>query len=279
MYLAPSLDEFKCTVDRSFSKVLTWLHANRLSLSVPKTYYQLYAPNHHGVDLQIKAGDLFIKRACTVKYLGILIDEDMKFRSHIIKLSSTVSRNVGIISRARYLLNKELATLLYNALVLPCLNYCLVVWGSNYNSNLQSLVIAQKRAIRVVAGAGRLSHTSPIFRELKILKLQDLLKYHLLLILHDCLFGHLPSIMSNKLFFLIEPVQPDETSILARQYNQKTDQSHRTIAIIIIVYSRSFAKRLEYGTTLWPQKWQTSRISLAARLSLRNVSLIFTYEY
>ena len=133
-----------------------------------------------------------------MKYLGILIDDDMKFRSHISKLTSTVSRHVGIISRARYILNKDLNLLLYNALVLPYLSYCLVIWGSNYESNIQPIITVQKRAIRLVAGAGRLSHTSPLFRELKILKLPDLLKYHVILILHDSLCGNLPLIISSK---------------------------------------------------------------------------------
>ena len=131
----------------------------------------------------------------------------MKFRSHINKLTSTVSRHVGIISRARYILNKELNILLYNALVLPYLSYCLVIWGSNYESNIQPIITVQKRAIRLVAGTGRLSHTSPLFRELKILKLHDLLKYHLILVLHDSLCGNLPLLISSK-FALFDRNRP-----------------------------------------------------------------------
>ena len=155
-------------------------------------------PYEPGGDLHIKVGGQYIKRARTVKYLGMLIDEDMKFRSHIGKVASTISRHIGIISRARHVLDTSLHILLYNALVLPYITYCLVIWGSNYESNLQPIITAQKRAIRLVGGAGRLAHTSPLFCELKILKLVDLLKYQLILILHEKLYGYLPHVIASK---------------------------------------------------------------------------------
>ena len=73
-----------------------------------------------------------------------------------------------------------------------------MIWGSNYQSNLQPIITAQKRAIRLVAGTERLSHTSPLFRELKLLKLPDLLKYNLILVLHASLYGFLPPCIGNK---------------------------------------------------------------------------------
>ena len=56
-----------------------------------------------------------------------------------------------------------------------------------------------KRAIRLVAGTGRLSRISPVFCELEILKTPDLLKYHVIrFVLHDILWGNLPLIISSK---------------------------------------------------------------------------------
>ena len=56
----------------------------------------------------------------------------------------------------------------------------------------------QKRAVRLIAGVGRMSHTSPLFRELKILKICDLLHYQYLITLHNYLFGNLPLSIANK---------------------------------------------------------------------------------
>ena len=198
LYSASSLSELQLAVSRSFPKVSMWLHANRLSLATSKTFYQLYSPGGREVtDLSIPVNGVNIKRATTVKYLGILVDEDLKFKSHISKVSTVICRNIGIISRAKFLLTKKLLILLYNSLVLPYLNYCLVIWGSNFETNLHPIIVAQKRAIRLIAGVGRTAHTSPLFRELRLLKLTDLLNKQLLLILHDWLLGGLPNVVSS----------------------------------------------------------------------------------
>ena len=198
LYSASNVNELQRIVSESFPKITEWLHANRLSLSISKTYYQVYSAQSPCDDLVIPVNSTCLKRAQTVKYLGVLVDENLRFKSHIGKVSGIVSRNLGIISRARYLLGRKQLLLLYNALILPYLTYCLVIWGSNYQSTLQPVILLQKRAIRLIAGAGRISHTSPLFRELKVLKVADLLSFQLLLVLHDFLRGQLPQPMAVK---------------------------------------------------------------------------------
>ena len=211
LYSAPNINEIQSIISMSFPRVAEWLHANRLSLSISKTYYQVYSHESISNNLAITVNETYVKRALTIKYLGVLIDEDLKFKSHIAKVSSTISRNLGIISRARYLLEKKQLILLYNALILPYITYCLVIWGSNYESTLQPIIILQKRAIRLIAGAGRISHTSPLFRELRILKVVDLLHHQLLLILHDFLMGQLPHPIAKR-FSIYRPTRNTRTS-------------------------------------------------------------------
>ena len=206
LYSAPSMSDLQAIVSVSFPRVTEWLHANRLSLSTSKTYYQVYSPQTPSNDLVIPVNQTYLKRAQTVKYLGVLVDEDLKFKSHISKVSGLVSRNLGIISRARYLLDKKQLLLLYNALILPYFTYCLVIWGSNYESTLQPVILLQKRAIRLISGVGRIAHTTPLFREMKVLKVVDLLRYQLLLILHDFLLGQLPQPIATR-FSIYQPVR------------------------------------------------------------------------
>ena len=53
---------------------------------------------------------------------------------------------------------------------MPHLNYGLLLWGPH----LGRLVTLQKKAIRVVSLSDYLSHTDPIFKELKLLTLEDM---------------------------------------------------------------------------------------------------------
>lgn len=193
LYSAENSMSLQSMIVQSLSKVARWLHANRLSLAIPKTFYQLYSCHDPEKDMQISIGHSVLKRAKTVKYLGVLIDEDLKFKSHVNKVSGLCSRNIGVVCRSKHLLTKKLLVLLYNALILPHLTYCCVIWGCNYDSVIKPVITAQKRAIRIISGVGPREHTSPLFKEIGTLKFTDLVRYHTLLIIHDYLFQHLPN--------------------------------------------------------------------------------------
>ena len=69
---------------------------------------------------------------------------------------------------------------LYNALVVPHLNYGLKLWGIHMQTETgakqHAAFLIQKRAIRVITRNKFFSHTSPIFKENKLLKLPDMYK-------------------------------------------------------------------------------------------------------
>ena len=54
-----------------------------------------------------------------------------------------------------------------------------MIWASTFPSNLERLVILQKRAVRVINKSAFLDHTSPIFRNLQLLKFHDIRKLQL----------------------------------------------------------------------------------------------------
>ena len=121
--------ELQTNVDNILPTISKWFCANRLSLNTSKTNYQLYSRNNIK-DLNILLNGTKIWRQKTIKYLGVLVDENLKWESHICKVASVISRNLGIMGRAKFFLSSRELLLLYNTLILPHLNYCAVVWGS-----------------------------------------------------------------------------------------------------------------------------------------------------
>ena len=58
---------------------------------------------------------------------------------------------IKIIYRSSFSLFQSALHMLYYALVYPYHQYCITVWGSTYLTNLNSLVMLQKRVIRIIA--------------------------------------------------------------------------------------------------------------------------------
>ena len=87
---------------------------------------------------------------------------------------------------------------LYNSFIYPYYTYCNHVWGSACMTTLNSLVLLQKRIIRIITVSKRLSHTDPLFRELGLLKLQDVNKFMIGKFMFRWYHNDLPNIFYDK---------------------------------------------------------------------------------
>ena len=59
-------------------------------------------------------------------------------------------------------------------MILPYLYFCNLACGDTYKANLQRIVILKKLALRIVNNSTYDANTSPIFKELKLLKFHDI---------------------------------------------------------------------------------------------------------
>ena len=107
-------------------------------------------------------------------FLGVILDEHLTWKSHISHIARKISKSVGSIYKSSFCLSVSSLHLLYYALVYPYLNYCILVWGSTYPTNLNRLVLLQKRVIRIISREVYDAHTDPLFKKLRMLKLNDI---------------------------------------------------------------------------------------------------------
>ena len=104
-----------------------------------------------------------------VSFLGVILDTNLTWKSHISHVSRKMSKSIGIIKKAGFCLPTRSLISLYYTLVYPYMQYCILVWGSTYPSNLNRIALLQKRMIRIVYKTSYDAHTYPIFKELEIL--------------------------------------------------------------------------------------------------------------
>ena len=97
-----------------------------------------------------------IRRVEGARFLGIWVDEGLKWTGQIERVRTKVGQLVGVLGRASAVLGGRSILSLYNGLVLPHLQYCLMVWGDfreGRNVTLGgSLLRHQKRIVGMVAG-------------------------------------------------------------------------------------------------------------------------------
>ena len=95
--------------------------------------------------------DFRVTQVATAKSLGVTIDDNLDWGSHMEKIIKKVSSGIGAIKRVRYLVPQATLQLIYQALIHPHFNYCNTVWAGNCGITLRNkLQKLQNRAARVL---------------------------------------------------------------------------------------------------------------------------------
>ena len=126
------------------------------------------------------------------KFLGVYIDNKLKWSQHIDMIKSKLSILTGIIYAIHSYLNSSCFRLIYFTLVYPHLTYCSAIWGGAYSTYIDNLFLAQKKLLRVMYGKGRYDHTSSIFKDNRFFKLTDIINLHTNCFVHKAL--HYPTL-------------------------------------------------------------------------------------
>ena len=114
------------------------------------------------VNFPLVMENTIVKQAVETKFLGIIIDQRLSWKSHLSFASKKISKTVGIIAKARYYLSSKLLLTLYFSLVYPYLTYRNVAWSSTYCSNLNCIHLLQKRNVRLISNAHLAREYRPI---------------------------------------------------------------------------------------------------------------------
>ena len=129
--------------------------------------------------------------------MGVLIDSKLSWKSHIREISKKIFCSVRILAKMRHYANINVLTKLYYAIIYPFLIYGLLAWGGMYPTTSKSIVILQKKAVRIITSSKHDAHTSVLFHQLSILKQSDLVSMHTALFMFDFYNNTIPSSFSN----------------------------------------------------------------------------------
>ena len=104
----------------------------------------------------------------------MILDENLTWKHHIANVARKISKSIGVIYKSSFCLPVTSLRTLYYSLVYPYLVYCASVWASTYPTNLNHLVLLQKKIIQIISKMPFDAHTDPIFKSLQIMKLSEI---------------------------------------------------------------------------------------------------------
>ena len=178
-YSSANLTQAIAVVNEELCKLSLWFNCNRLSLNLKKTYSMLFTNKCVNMNFDIYLNKTIIKQVNSIKFLGVIIDENITWKIHCDKVHTSTSRVLGILRKLKYILPEKTLFSIYNTLSLPHLQYGILAWGNTCQTYLNKLLIVQKKTLRVINNTSYRAHAAPLFIKNNTLTVFDLYQYHL----------------------------------------------------------------------------------------------------
>ena len=193
LYADKNLRELEIKVNTELSKIYDWLVANKLSLNIKKSNFVIFRPRQKILNYQVnlKVFDhhinsyISLERKKFIKYLGVLIHENLSWSYHIAHVASQISKSIGIISRIRHFVPLSTLHHIYRSLIQPYITYGIVAWCNTAKVHRTKLLTLQKRALRLMYFADYKSHAIPFFISSRLLPLDMLYFKSVAVMMHD----------------------------------------------------------------------------------------------
>ena len=123
-------------------KVCEYLYDNQLQIIKEKTCFMQFHPrlnSHsrltcarirpHGSEFILNLGEKRSKKVDHVKFLGIVIDDELNWEAHVKHLKSKLCTAIVIIKRIKRYIPKSEHINIFNSLFMSHLYYCISAWG------------------------------------------------------------------------------------------------------------------------------------------------------
>ena len=194
--------------------VYIYMKTNQLHINLSKCAHMYFRPTLNNNDrmtcaramsfndrLSISVNGQKIKQVDKVKFLGVIIDENLSWDEQIKHLECKLLATIVLIKRVKKFIPTSHYVNIYQSLFISHLTYGISCWGGIYPTKLQKLFNIQKRCVRILFGKSfsfdhaeyyltcartrtyqqhialkdfTLEHTKPLFCENKFLTLQNI---------------------------------------------------------------------------------------------------------
>ena len=148
---ASTVEEVHKLTQQLIDNLLKWVDSNGLALNIDKTKYMIFSRSKTDLAKPLLLLGKTIKRVDEAKFLGVIVDEGLKWSRHIKTVKTKMSRYIGVLCKIKAFLPIKARLQIYHCLIQSHINYCSLIWGFSAKSNIDAIFSVQKKGIRAIA--------------------------------------------------------------------------------------------------------------------------------
>ena len=151
----------------NYAKSLIGYSANKLSLNVNKTKCMIFHSDKKTLLYKkLFIDNIEIERVDCFNFLCLQLHHTLKWNKQLSCISLKISKITGLLHKLKSEYPTSILKSIYNTLILPNINYCILSWGSQ----IDKLYLLQKRAIRNISKTNFRVHMSYCLKNIIYLK-------------------------------------------------------------------------------------------------------------
>lgn len=176
-----NLDILTPLPNTDLKNLIDWCEENKLCINPQKTHYMVFSsPNRARCTLSpvyVNTHAIYPSQHCS--FLGVELNLFLKFTFQINSLKNKAANGIRALIKARHYFSPQTLITLYYAFIHSHFNYSMVSWGLTYRSHVTPLQHLQNQAVRIITRGSYNAHVRPLFLQLNLLRIEELIKYNL----------------------------------------------------------------------------------------------------
>ncbi len=152
IYVSAKTPEMAAEIlSEEMSGVSQWLQNNHLTLNYKKTVSVCFSiKKKANANYGVKINEIEIDQVDEFKFLGVILDSQLKFDRHVKKLCKTVKINLNCFRLIRQYIPLKAAQQYMHAMIFSHLSYCITVWGQANQTTLVPIRSLYKQALKIM---------------------------------------------------------------------------------------------------------------------------------
>ena len=144
------ISTLKSSLEQDSIRIIEWFEQNKMQANPEK--FQALAIGTKTCKENVEFTINNINLACSdeVKLLGVTLDYQLQFDSHISDICKKASRQLNVLKRIGHMISKQGRIIIYYSFILSNFNFCPLVWHFAKEGNLQKIEKIQYRALRFI---------------------------------------------------------------------------------------------------------------------------------
>ena len=216
----------------AIGRILRWLEDNKLTVNLNKTQYSIFQTKNMNIPdwlNNIKINNNTIKRVHSARFLGIILDEKLKWDDHVKQLSESLSQIINAFKIIKNYVPEDKKRMLYYAYIYSRIQYGIEMYGTASKKLIKKVQTKQNRAIKVLHNKNFYTPTTQLHKELRYPLVKDIEKINVCKFVHKQRNNKTPKIF-NDLFtenkdkhkYNTRQSQNLATPLAATNFSQKT---------------------------------------------------------